>query len=149
MIPRPTTDTLVLDCCRELSEEILPALEDETLKLRLIMTVTVLENAAVRAANEIAWMRSETERLLSFATDLAGDPAVAHALADVDAGPRDSLQLKDVVDVYERASRAFDVALQVAQRDGRADHIERAVQLLRDRIETEKSVMAGYAVVGR
>src|SRR3954452_23678015 len=71
MITRPTTDVLVLDCCRELSEEILPAIEDETLKLRLIMTVTVLGNAAVRAANEIAWMRAETEDLVGFARRVA------------------------------------------------------------------------------
>lgn len=149
MITRPTTDALVLDCCRELSEEILPALEDQTLKLRLIMTITVLENAAVRAANEIAWMRAETDRLVAFAAELRDDPAVAAALAATDAGTRDSLLLNDVVETYERASRAFDAALLVAQREHRGDAIARAASLLRDRVDTEKSVMAGYAVVGR
>ena len=152
MITQPTTDVLIEDLCRELSEEILPALEDETLKLRLIMTVTVLGNAAVRAANEIAWMRAETGTLLAFANDVAGahpDDALAAALAAVAAAARDSLFLHDVVDVYEKAGTAFDAALQVAQRAGASDLIECGAALLRARVDTEKKVMAGYVVVGR
>lgn len=152
MITQPTTDVLIEDLCRELSEEILPALEDETLKLRLIMTVTVLGNAAVRAANEIAWMRAETETLLGFAHDVAAaqpDDAVTAALGAVDAAPRDSLHLHDVVDVYEKAGRAFDAALQIAQRTAASELIERGAALLRARVDTEKKVMAGYVVVGR
>lgn len=152
MITRPTTDALVLDCCRELTEEILPALEDETLKLRLIMTVTVLGNAAVRAANEIAWMRAETDDLLEIANDVAAahdDGGIAAALAAVEEAPRASLSSHDVVDVYEKAGQAFDAALQVAQRAEAADLIDRAAALLRARVNTEKRVMADYAVVGR
>jgi hypothetical protein len=152
MITRPTTDALLLDCCRELSDEILPAIADETVKLRLIMTVTVLENAAVRAANEIAWLRAETERLAEFARDVAAahpDDAVTAARAALEAAPRESLLLHDVVDVYEQSSRAFDAALQVAQRVDDSALIARAAVLLRARVDTEKKVMAGYAVVGR
>ena len=152
MITQPTTDVLVQDCCRELTEEILPALQDETLKLRLIMTVTVLGNAAVRAANEIAWMRAETESLLDFAGEVAAahpDDAIADAIATVESAPQESLLLPDVVDVYEKAGRAFDAALQVAQRAEAAGLIDRAAALLRARVDTEKQVMAGYAVVGR
>jgi hypothetical protein len=152
MITQPTTDALVLDCCRELTEEILPALSDDTVKLRLIMTVTVLENAAVRAANEIAWMRDETETLLGFARDVATarpDDDISAALAAVESAPRASLLLSDVVDVYEKAGRAFDAALQAAQRAEAHELIERAATLLRARVATEKKVMAGYAVVGR
>ena len=152
MIPRPTTDVLIRDCCRELTDEILPVLPDDTLKVRLIMTMTVLSNAAVRAANEIAWMRDETQAMLDFARDVARarpDDAVTAALAAAEAGPRDSLRLKDVVDVYESADRAFDAAQQAAQQAGAQEFIDRAGVLLRARIETEKQVMADYAVVGR
>jgi hypothetical protein len=152
MITRPTTDVLVRDCCRELTEEILPGLQDDTLKLRLIMTVTVLENAAVRAASEIAWLRAETDTLLEFAKDVRAtfdDRALAASLTEVDSGPRESLHLADVVEVYERACRAFGDALGVAQRAEAADLIARAARLLRARVETEKTVMASYAVVGR
>ena len=54
-----------------------------------------------------------------------------------------------MVDVYEKAGRAFDRALQAAQRADAADLIDRAARLLRARVATEKEVMADYAVVGR
>jgi hypothetical protein len=152
MIVRPTTDRLVLDCCRELTDEILPALADETLKLRLIMAVTVLSNAAVRSAHEIAWMRDETESALAFARDVIAeqpDDRIAAAVAAAEAGPRDSLHLADVVEVYERASSALAMAVQVAHDSSAEALTARAADLLRARVETEKVVMADYVVVGR
>ena len=152
MITRPTTDVLIEDCCRELMEVILPGLTDETLKLRLIMTETVLRNAAVRAAHEIAWMREETAALMAYAVRVAarhGGEPLRTALADAEAGRADSLHLVDVADVYERAGQAFAAALAAAQQAGDADLVAQARELLRDRIATEKEVMATYAVVGR
>jgi len=152
MITRPTTDVLIEDCCRELMEGILPGLTDETLKLRLVMTETVLRNAAVRAAHEIAWMRAETAALMAYAGRVAvrhGSQALRTAQADAAAGPVDSLHLADVADVYERAGQAFAAALAAAQEAGDADLVAQARELLRDRIATEKEVMATYAVVGR
>jgi hypothetical protein len=152
MITRPTTDVLIEDCCRELMEGILPGLTDETLKLRLVMTETVLRNAAVRAAHEIAWMRGETAALLAYAGRVAarhGSEAVRAALADAGAGPADSLHLVDVANVYERAGQAFAAALAAAQEAGAADLVAQGREVLRDRIATEKEVMATYAVVGR
>jgi hypothetical protein len=150
MITRPTTDVLIEDCCRELTEAILPGLTDETLKLRLVMTETVLRNAAVRAAHEIAWMREETTALLDYAGRVAarhGSEALRAALAEV--GPTDSLHLADVADRYERAGQAFTAALAAAQEAGDADLVAEARELLRDRIATEKEVKATYEVVGR
>jgi hypothetical protein len=152
MITRPTTDVLIEDCCRELMEAILPGLTDETLKLRLVMTETVLRNAAVRAAHEIAWMRGETAALTAYAGRVAarhGNEPLRAALADAEAGPADSLHLADVADVYERAGQAFAAALAAAQAAGAADLVAQARELLRDRVATEKQVMATYAVVGR
>ena len=152
MITRPTTDALIVDCCRELMEAILPGLSDETLKLRLVMAETVLRNAAVRAAHEIAWMREETTALLGYAGRVAerhGSEALRAALAEAEAGPPDSLHLADVADRYERAGQAFTAALAAAQEAGDADLVAEARELLRDRIATEKEVMATYQVVGR
>ena len=139
MITQPTTDVLIGDCCRELMEGILPGLTDETLKLRLVMTETVLRNAAVRAAHEIAWMREETTALMAY----AGRVAARHGSEPLRAA------LADVADVYERAGQAFAAALAAAQQAGDADLVAQARELLRDRIATEKEVMATYAVVGR
>jgi hypothetical protein len=152
MITRPTTDALIGDCCQELTDAILPALTDETLRLRLIMTETVLRNAAVRAAHEIAWMREETAALMAFAAEVAarhGSEPLHAAMAAVDTEPQESLHLADVSDRYERAGQAFENALAAAQEAGAADLIAQARELLRDRIAIEKQVMATYAVVGR
>jgi 3-oxoacyl-ACP reductase-like protein len=152
VITKPTTDVLIEDCCRELIEGILPGMTDETLRLRLVMAETVLRNAAVRAAHEIAWMRSETVGLTGYAGRVAarhGNEALRAALADAEAGPADSLHLADVADVYERAGRAFAAALAAAQEAGDGELVAQARELLRDRIATEKQVMATYAVVGR
>jgi hypothetical protein len=185
MITRPSTDALIADCCQELMEEILPALNDDTLRLRLIMTETVLRNAAVRAAHEIAWMREETTELLAYAAEVCaaaeagaapgvagmadrdgrdgggdgrdgggdrrdgGGEGLRAALAAAEACPADSLHLADVAERYERAGEAFTQALAAAQRAGATDLVARARELLRDRIATEKQVMASYAVVGR
>jgi len=152
MITKPTTDALIEDCCRELMEGILPGLTDETLKLQLVMTETVLRNAAVRAAHEIAWMREETAVLLAYARRVAarhGSAALLAALADAATAPADSLHLADVADCYDRSGQAFAAALAAAQEAGAADLVARAREVLRDRIATEKAVMATYAVVGR
>jgi hypothetical protein len=152
MITRPTTDALILDCCLELTDAILPALTDETLRLRLVMTETVLRNAAVRAAHEIAWMQGETSALMAYAAAVEarhGSAPLRAALAAVEASAPGGLHLADVADRYERAGQAFEKALAAAQEAGAADLIARARELLRDRITTEKQVMASYAVVGR
>jgi len=152
MITRPTTDALIADCCRELTEAILPALTDETLRLRLIMTETVLRNAAVRAAHEIAWMREETSALLAYAAAVAArheNQALRAAMAAADRSHPDGLHLAEVAERYERAGQAFAAALAAAQEAGAADLVAQARELLRDRIATEKEVMATYAVVGR
>ncbi|HEU5267710.1 MAG TPA: hypothetical protein VFU35_13465 [Jatrophihabitans sp.] len=151
MITRPTTDQLLEDVCRELIEEILPALTDETLQVRVAMAETVLRNAAVRAAHEIAWMTDEAAALTGYARDVAGqlpDPALAASLADVDTAPP-GLHLADVVEAYDRAGRAFTEALAAAQRAGAAELVAAGRELLRNRVETEKVIMANYGVVGR
>ena len=150
MISRPTTDQLIADVCQDLVHAVLPALTDETLQVRVAMAETVLRNAAVRAAHEIAWMSDETAALIEYANEVnARIPWVelTAALAAFDDGPQHSLHLADVVETYERASRAFAVA--AVQREGIAELVDAARDLLHDRVSTEKAVMATYAVVGR
>ena len=150
MISRPTTDQLIADVCQDLVDAVLPALTDETLQVRVAMAETVLRNAAVRAAHEIAWMTDETATLIEYAKAVNArtrSVELTTALAALDDPP--SLHLADVVATYERASQAFAAALASAQRDGMAELVDAARELLDDRISTEKTVMANYAVVGR
>ena len=152
MIPRPTTDQLIADVCQDLLDAVLPALTDETLQVRVAMAETILRNAALRAAHEIAWMTDETSALIEYAKAVNArirSVDLTAALAEFDGSPRLSLHLADVVETYERASRAFAAALAAAQRDGIAELVDAARELLHDRVSTEKVVMATYAVVGR
>jgi len=67
----------------------------------------------------------------------------------VEGSPGTGLHLTEVVERYERAGQAFATAMAAAQEAGEDDLVARARDLLRDRIATEKEVMATYAVVGR
>ena len=83
------------------------------------MTETVLRNAAVRAAHEIAWLREETRALLAYADRSPPGhrpPTSTPRSPPSTPRPRDSLHLADVVTVYELAGRAFEAALAAAQR---------------------------------
>ncbi len=51
MLSRPTTEQILLDCCRELMTNVLPSLTDATAQVSVIMVETVLRNTAVRAAH--------------------------------------------------------------------------------------------------
>jgi hypothetical protein len=152
VISRPTTDQLIADVCQDLVDAVLPALTDETLIVRVAMAETVLRNAAMRAAHEIAWMTDETATLIEYAKVVNArirSVELDAALAAFDDAPRTSLHLADVVETYEQASQAFATALAAAQRDGTAELVDAARDLLHDRVSKEKAVMATYAVVGR
>jgi hypothetical protein len=101
MLSRPTTEQILLDCCRELMTNVLPSLTDATAQVSVIMVETVLRNTAVRAAHEVAWMREETADIEAYAEAVAeeapGTAALQAALAGLAAAPRDSLHLDDVV----------------------------------------------------
>ena len=77
MLSRPTTEQILLDCCRELMNVVLPALADETAQVSVIMIETALRNTAVRAAHEVAWMREETAEMESYARAVAEQAAGA------------------------------------------------------------------------
>ncbi len=153
MISRPTTDQLILDCCRELMEEVLPTLTDETTQVRVIMIDTVLRNAAVRAQHEIAWMRDEIAAIDSYAADtLAALPDATGVLAAQDAlaaAPADSLHLADVVERYSRAGALLSLSVEAAVLSGHADLVGAGETLLAGRLGREHEVMAGWSPTGR
>src|ERR1700759_4981763 len=101
MLSRPTTEQVLLDCCRELMTGVLPALTDETAVVRVVMVETVLRNMAVRSAHEIAWMTQEIAEIEDYAPsvhDAQADAPLQAALDALAAAPRDSLHLDEVVE---------------------------------------------------
>jgi hypothetical protein len=152
MLSRPTTEQILLDCCRELMTTVLPSLTDATAQVSVIMVETVLRNTAVRAAHEVAWMRDETADIEAYAREVAAQApgtALETALAALAAAPRDSLHLDDVVETYCRAGNALSAALETAVASGLAPLIQRGEEILDVRSGHETDVMAGWSPTGR
>jgi len=153
MLSRPTTEQILLDCCRELMTNVLPSLTDATAQVSVIMVETVLRNTAVRAAHEVAWMREETAEIEAYADAVAGQaPGTASletALAALAAAPRDGLHLDDVVETYCQAGNALSAALEIAVARGLAPLVQRGEEILDVRSGHETEVMAGWSPTGR
>jgi hypothetical protein len=152
MLSRPTTEQILLDCCRELMTNVLPSLTDATAQVSVIMVETVLRNTAVRAAHEVAWMRDETADIEAYAREVAAQApgtTLETALAALAAAPRDSLHLDDVVETYCRAGNALSAALETAVASGLAPLIQRGEEILDVRSGHETDVMAGWSPTGR
>ena len=153
MLSRPTTEQIILDCCRELTNTVLPALTDETAQVAVIMVETVLRNTAVRAAHEVAWIREETADIESYAQAVAeqapGAESVGAALKALADAPRDSLHLDDVVETYCRAGNALSAALETAVAGSLTDLVRRGEEILDVRAGHETEVMAGWSPTGR
>lgn len=152
MIGRPTTDQLLEDCARELLEQVLPTVQGQPEQVRLHMLVTVLRNASVRSAHEIAWMTEEAGAAAAYAEQVlaaTGDGALAEGLRALADGRTPSLHLADVTAAYALAGAALGHALVAAQREGHAGLVERGERLLDERLAHEREVMADYGLVGR
>ena len=152
MLSRPTTEQILLDCCRELMTTVLPSVTDATAQVSVIMVETVLRNTAVRAAHEVAWMREETADIEAYAREVAAQApgtTLETALAALAAAPRDSLHLDDVVETYCRAGNALSAALETAVASGLAPLIQRGEEILDVRSGHETDVMAGWSPTGR
>jgi len=163
VLSRPTTEQILLDCCRELMTTVMPALTDETAQVSVIMVETVLRNAAVRAAHEVAWMRAETAEIESYAqavaeqapvgaspgADSPGADSLRAALKALADAPRDSLHLDDVVETYCRAGNALSAALETAVAGSLTGLVRRGEEILDTRDGHETEVMAGWTPTGR
>lgn len=151
MISQPTTDQILLECARELMEEVLPALTDETAQVRVVMIDAVLRSMAVRSAHEIAWMAEESQAFADYAREVADATADAKLAeqAESAARPAAGLHLDDVADAYCRAGRVLSAALEAAVASAHPALAERGEQLLSRRTQTETEIMAGWSPTGR
>jgi hypothetical protein len=153
MLSRPTTEQILLDCCRELMTNVLPSLTDATAQVSVIMVETVLRNTAVRAAHEVAWMREETADIEAYAQAVAeevpGAETLRAALKALAGAPRDSLHLDDVVETYCWAGNALSAALETSVAGGLTALIQRGEEILDVRSGHETEVMAGWSPTGR
>jgi hypothetical protein len=153
MLSRPTTEQLILDCRNELLNTIDPAVAAEPVKIAIQMMENVLRNCATRAAHEIAWMREESDLMVTFARKVLGTPcsttAITAALAAYDAGRSESLHLDDVAATYDLAGQCLSAAIDAVMAAGADDlHLE-ARSILAVRLEHENAIMGEWSFVGR
>jgi hypothetical protein len=153
MIVRPSTEQIILDCRRELLEVIGPEVTSDAGKVSVQMLENVLRNVAMRAAHEIAWMNSEIATMEEYAKDvLAAIPdaaPIASAVHTLSEGPRESLHLSDVSDVYSLAGEAFSCAVEASLGSGNAELSARGATILAARSATEVQIMGEWGFVGR
>ena len=151
MMVRPTTEQLLLDCCTELIEGVLPAVTDQTAVVRIFMIEQVLRNAAVRSAHEIEWMTGEIPALVAFAEDVQA-AAPTDELAVLLARVREAsagLALDKVIERYSRAGQALATALETTITGGLTELRQRGEALLDARHEHETAALAGWNPTGR
>jgi hypothetical protein len=153
VISRPTTAQILDDCARELRETVAPAVTDPTVRIRLEMLEQLVASCAVRAAHEISWMEAECEVMASYAADvlatLGDDRGLSALLEDYRARQGRSLDLEDRVADYDRAGRAFAVALELAMYRGHDELSARARQIVTERRDREAETRPGFYLPGR
>jgi hypothetical protein len=151
MISRPTTEQILLDCCRVL-QDILGAVSDETAQVRVVMLQKVLQNTAVRSAHEIAWMIDEITAIEAYGQAVqavTGADGVQMALRDLKAHPVGSLHLDDVARSYARASDLLSLSLEAALNAEHTDLASAGESLLNTRLANENEIVGGWDSVGR
>jgi hypothetical protein len=160
MLARPTTDQVLDGIVASLTDDVLPAIDDEPARVAVQMMQQILRGAAVRAAHEIAWMHEEGEAMLAYARRVAdgplGTPAVTTALATVEAGAREGRHLDEACAAYDAAGRCLEEAIEAALAGAGGEHGELADELHRDgralleqRLAHENQIMGEWAFVGR
>jgi len=153
MISKPTTPQLIDAACTELETKIAPAISDPATKIVVDMALAVLRGAAIRSANEVAWMGEEAEAIDALAARLVAELPDATDLAEAHRAYTDgrtgSLYLADVLADYERASEVLSRAAEAAYRDGSAERIAAVRQLFDQRMANEKTVIGEFMAAGR
>jgi hypothetical protein len=154
MIVRPTTAQLLRDVRHELAEVVGPEVQTATAKVALEQIDIILEQCAVRAESEIAWMIEEIDEIEAYAADVAeatGDRATLDALEIARTGRSGSLQLDAMAGDYTLMSEALSCAIEACMGDPSQRALrERGVEILRlRRAERETIVRANWRLVGR
>jgi hypothetical protein len=154
MIVRPTTSQLLRDVRHELVETIVPEVTSPTAQVALEQIDIILEQCAVRADNEIAWMTEEIAEIDEFAgrvVDETHDEPTAAALQAARHEAGGSLTLESMCDDYNRMSEALSCAIEACMGDPeRADLLAEAVRILRSRrSDREVDARANWRLVGR
>jgi len=146
MISGPTTQTILLNCARELTNKVSPHVDDPSGKVVIAMLDHVLRNAAERSAHEIQWMIQERQDILELAASVIASDfnSAKFESAVADAAPPITLNLDDVVASYRRASEVLSIMLEATILSPESEIHHRALELLSQRVRREKQITLGW-----
>ena len=137
----------------ELTEKILPMIDDAATKVTIEMMTAVLNALAVRTENEIAWMLEESAAIDAAATDLVARfpdaAALRAALDELQDGQPESMRLSDVAATYQRASEVLSRLTEAAYAASDATSIAAVERLIGARLATEQAAIGEFIAVGR
>jgi hypothetical protein len=153
VISKPTTQQLIDAVCIELTNKVAPVISDATVRIQLDMAISVLQTTAVRCANELAWMREESDAIEETAGQLLqampDADALSAALSAYVDGKTASLHLDDAQADYARASEALSCAIEAAYASGNAEHIAAVSRLVDQRHANQQAVTGQFMALGR
>lgn len=153
MITQPTIPRLLASIQAELTENVLPQLDDPTTKVNVEMMTALLSALAIRTENEIAWMLEESGAIEAAAVamlpTLDAAEAVSAALEAHRASPPASMRLSDVTESYQRASELLSLLTESAYASGDAAAIDAVQALIDARLATEQVAIGDFIAVGR
>lgn len=153
MIAKPSTAQLIEAVNSELASKVSPELDAGTTRVVLDMAMAVLQGAATRSANELAWMREEEHAVAAVAERLVGDLPSATGLAEAyrayTDNRSDSLYLADTLADYERISEVLSCSAEAVYADGDPARIAAVQELFEQRLANENAVIGSFQAVGR
>jgi len=153
VISRPTTPQLLEAVCAELEARVAPAVTEPAVRVVIDMAVAVLRGAAVRSANELAWMRKEADDIEELArrlvAELPGATALAAALDAYAGAKSESRYLADALEDYHRASEVLSCACEAVYADGDPARKQAVSTLFDQRMAHEKVVIGEFVAAGR
>ena len=152
MITRPSASRILLSLRKELLEIVGPEVTSEHAKVTIQMMENVLRNLAVRADNELGWMREESAAIEAYVADVVeavpGADAAKAALDAYRTQRTDSWFTADVQADYDRAGEALSCAIEAVLPQG-GELKDRAMALLQERLLHDQQIMGEFAFVGR
>ena len=153
MITQPSIPLLLELIGKELSERILPQIDDPTSRVNVEMVTALLSALTVRTENEIAWMLEESAAVEAAADALLpalGDAtAVSEALQAHRAAPPASMRMSDVAESYQRASELLSRLTEAAYASGDGQSIAAVQELMDSRLAIEQEAIGEFVAVGR
>ena len=120
MISKPSTAQLIEAVNAELASKVSPELDAGTTRVVLDMAMAVLQGAATRSANELAWMREEEQAVADerLVAELPSATGLAEAYRVYTDNRSDSLYLAGAMADYERVSEVLSCAAEAVYAEG-------------------------------